>query len=174
MNTPIDRLLKNYSNARRSWETWCFMVNFNLKDPKPDIANYVLNNELLSHLRYLAFKDFHIEMYKIIKNTKNNEDNIVFLLEKLKVDDETKREVIEKNLLELKNNSTTIELICKTRDKFYAHLDKNYESYKDIGLSMPMALNCFIAVENSIITLTSREILQTYLDKIPSKDDMHL
>ena len=174
MNTPTDRLLINYSNARRSWESWGFMMNWNLEKPKPEVVEYILKNELLSHLRYLAFKDFHIEMYKIIKDSSRNSDNIFSLLKKRQTQDTSKYEIIDKNIGELIKNTTAINLICDTRDKFYAHLDKNHESYNGIRLSVPMALNCFIAVENAIMTLTSREILQSHLDNIPSRDDLHL
>ena len=76
MQSKITRLLKNFSNARRSWECWCFMVNFNLDNPNLQIVSVVNANPLLFHLRYLSLKDFYIELYKILKNSKNNSDNI--------------------------------------------------------------------------------------------------
>ena len=176
MNISIDRLLKNYSNARRSWEAWCFMANFNLKPPQPKVCEYIDKDDLLFHLRYLAFKDFHIEMYKILKDSKKNQnkDNIFYLLEKLSSENKRKHSAAQKRLIQLTRSKTTIDRICETRDKFYAHLDKEYENYQGKVLNLLWVLDCFVAVEKAIITLTSRKILQSHLDNIPSKDDCKL
>ena len=64
-----ERLLKNYVNARKSWEGWCDLSNIDLKPEKPDIKKYADNNELLTYVRYLLYKDLHIELYKIIKDS---------------------------------------------------------------------------------------------------------
>ena len=32
-----ERLLKNYSNARKSWEGWCYLSNIDLKENNSDI-----------------------------------------------------------------------------------------------------------------------------------------
>ena len=67
----------------------------------------------------------------------------------------------------------TINRICDLRDKFYAHLDKEYEAY--IGaISVQDILKCFVTIEQIIITLSSQEVLQKYLDDIPSKNDLKL
>ena len=87
MTSAIKRLLKNYSNARQSWESWCYMINYNCKERDSTIPKYIDTNELLFHLRYLAMKDFHIELYKILKQTKNNQDNIFTLLENVSESD---------------------------------------------------------------------------------------
>src|SRR5258706_15605703 len=98
MDTKLDRLLKNYSNARRSWESWCFMVNFNLDKPNAEVREKVDNNPLLFHLRYLALKDFYIEVYKVLKNSKNNSDNIFSQLQELKENDPSKTIEINQRL----------------------------------------------------------------------------
>lgn len=173
MNTPISRLLINYSNARRSWEAWLFMANYHLTKPDPNEREYINNNELLHHLRYLAFKNFHIEIYKIVKVSKNNNDNIFNLLEKLIERNNSKRLSAEKNLLKLTKNKNTIKRICDIRDKIYAHLDEDYKSYQKQGVPINFYLDCFVAIEEGIMTLTSLKTLQSFLDKIPSKDDLH-
>ena len=63
-----ERLLKNYYNARKSWEGWCYLNNIDLKKKNSSIREYVDQNELLYHCRYLLLKDLHIELYKIIKD----------------------------------------------------------------------------------------------------------
>lgn len=76
-----ERLLKNYSNARKSWEGWCYLSNIDLKENNSDIKVFVDNNELLYHCRYLLLKDLHIELYKIIKDKEStSRDNIFKLL----------------------------------------------------------------------------------------------
>jgi len=174
MEPQIERLLKNYSNARRSWEVWCFMVNFNLKEKSFDTAQYISTNELLSHLRYLAMKDFYIEMYKILKRSNNNKDNIFVLLKNLKLSNKYKSQEVENSLSKLEQTRLTIDSICTVRDKFYAHLDKDYEKYLSIGIPLNDILKCFKAIETSIITLTSLKMIRSYLDKIPSRDELRL
>jgi hypothetical protein len=60
-NSSLFRLLKNYSNARKNWESWCFMSGLNneLKQVDRETKQKVDNNPLLFHLRFLAMKDYH-------------------------------------------------------------------------------------------------------------------
>jgi hypothetical protein len=170
----IERLLRNYSNARRSWESWCFMANFNLDNRNQGIVRFIDDNPLLFHLRYLALKDFHIEIYKILKESRNSTDNIFYLLKDLMKNDPIKKFDVEINLLKLKDINQTIKDLCDLRDKYYAHTDEDYESYLSVKVSLPSILLCFIAIEKSIITLTSIEVIQDLLDKIPSRNDFRL
>lgn len=173
MNDKIERLLKNYSNARRSWECWCFLVNFNLDPPRFDVRLAVDKNPLLFHLRYLSLKDFYIESYKILKDSKNNSDNIFTLLRQLKENEPKKLQKAESLIEELSKNHSVIDRVCQLRDKYYAHLDKDYENITS-SVSIPDILQCFIAIENAIIELSSREILNEYLEKIPSRNELSL
>jgi len=150
------------------------MVNFDLKGSKFETAKYIRGNDLLFHLCYLALKDFHIEMYKILKESNNNKDNIFALLKNLVTESEIKRDSAKQNLFELEQNRENINKLCTIRDKFYAHLDEDYENYINQGIPLTDILNCFVAIENSIITLTSLPTLQSYLDRIPSKDELKL
>lgn len=174
MKPEIKRLLKNYSNARQSWEAWCFMVNFNCKTRDRSIVEYIDKHKLLFLLRYLALKDFHIEAYKILKQSRNNKDNIFSLLEQKRKSSPAKEKVIMNCLEELERCKETITGICDIRDKFYAHLDEGYEAFLKTGTPLPKILNCFMAIEKSIIVLTSKRTIQSYLDKIPSRDDLSL
>ncbi len=159
MNLNITRLLKNYSNARQSWEAWCFMINFNCKDRNQERLAYIDTNDLLFHLRYLALKDFHIEIYKVLKEGKYDSDSVFTLLRETASKDKTKQKDVELNLIELERHKTTIKELCDIRDKFYAHLDKDYEKYLITGTKLANILECFMAVEKAIITITSLDIL---------------
>lgn len=174
MEQNLKRLLKNYSNARRSWEAWCFMLNIEVETVRFDVARHIKNNNLLSHFLYLAMKDFYIEMYKIIKESKNNEDNIFRLLNILIETNPEKSEQAILNLNELKKIEPIIKTMCDTRDKYYAHLDKDYENYIYKGIKIGDDKKCFYVVEQAIITLSSRETLQSYLDAIPSRNEFRL
>ena len=173
MTKPLDRLIFNYAHARRSWESWCFLVDHDVKIERPEILEYVNDDNLLSHLRYLALKDFHIEITKIIKESKNNSDNIFKFLKELTVDTNPKSSEAKECLEQLNLCTSIIKSIVDWRDKYYAHLDPNFEQHiKSIPL---VDINkCFIAIENSIMALTSRDTLLSQLDKIPSRDEFQL
>ena len=169
----IDRLVINYTNARKSWESWCFLNNLHLKNSKPEIIYYVLNNKLLSHLRFLSLKDFQIELYKILKDSKNNKDNIYRLLKEIPEGDSRKSSA-DKNLLDLANHKKFIMEIIDIRDKFYAHLDKDFKLYIGKEKLVSDLYRCFELIEESIITLTSLEYLMNCLAGITSRDDFEL
>lgn len=174
MQGNIERLLKNYSNARRSWESWCFMVNIDVKTVRFDLARHIKNDTFLSHFLYLALKDYYIEMYKILKESKNNEDNIFSLLKNFIDTNPETNSSAKASLEELNKIQPIIKKMCDIRDKFYAHLDKDYKNYIYKGIAVGEDRQCFIAVENGIISLTSLVTLQTYLDEIPSRDEFKL
>lgn len=173
MTNPLDRLIFTYAHARRSWGSWCYMVDHNVKIDRPDINEYVNNDNLLSHLRYLALKDFNIEITKIIKESRNNSDNIFKYLKELTGDANPKKSVVEECLEQLNSCASTIKSIVGWRDKYFAHLDPDFEQHiKSIPL---VDINkCFAAIENSIMTLTSKDTLLSQLDKIPSRDEFQL
>lgn len=171
MEVQIDRLLKNYSNARLSWEAWCFMIHYNLDSNQLETLLYIKNNQLLSYLCYLTWKDFHIEFYKIVKQSNKNPDNIYALL--VKYGNQKPKNIDQVNLAlkKLEERKQNFIDLCNVRDKFFAHLDQDYEDYKYTSPPLPMILDCFIAVEEGIIALTSRETLQKLLDELPSRND---
>ncbi|MDP2386829.1 MAG: hypothetical protein Q8M29_10690 [Bacteroidota bacterium] len=173
MDNTIDRLTYSYSNARKSWETWCFLVNLDLKTTNDKILKYVENNELLQHFRFLSFKDFHIELYKILKDSRNNQDNIFRLLRDIPNTDERKNNT-DKRLAELTEHLEFINKLLDTRDKYYAHLDKDYEKHIKEGRTVNDIYYLFQCVEQAIIALTSLEYLTSHLDKIPSRDEFTL
>lgn len=172
MTENIERLLTNYLNARLSWEAWLFMNNADLLKPKPEIRNYVDSNKLLFHLRFLSMKDFHIELYKILKKSKNNKDNIFNLLEQLK-QKKTKTSKVEKVLSKLIEHESTIKTILDTRDKFYAHLDEDYRDYLTT-MNVEEILFIFIEIEKGIMLLTSKQTLVNRLNDLPSRNDFEL
>jgi calcineurin-like phosphoesterase family protein len=132
------------------------------------------NSPLLSHLRYLAMKDYHIELYKVLKNTLNNKDNVYALLEKrLRSNPKNKTEV-EKVLQAFNSEKAIVIDLCDIRDKFYAHLDKDYEKYTSKKQYVVDIRNVFHIVEMGIIALTSEEELKKELAKIESRDDYRI
>jgi len=174
MEENLQRLLKSYSNARRSWESWCFMVNIDVKTVRFDIARHIKNDKFLSHYLYLSLKDYYIEMYKILKVSKNNKDNIFRLLNSFIETNPEKNGQAKSSIEELNKIQPTIKKMCDIRDKFYAHLDKDYKDYIYKGIAVGEDTQCFIVVETAIIALTSRETLQSFLDEIPSRDEFKL
>ena len=131
MIKSIDRLLKNYLNARKSWESWCFMsgLNNDLELKSNLVSKKVDNNPLLFHLRYLAMKDYHIELYKVLKNSSSNKDNIYILLEKRIKSNPKNLSDLEIVYKKLKDEELVVKDLCDIRDKFYAHLDNNFEKF---------------------------------------------
>ena len=66
-----------------------------------------------------------------------------------------------------------LKSLTDTRDKFYAHLDKDYESF--LG-SFPIDdyYEIFELIEASIIALGKEKELHETLKTIPSRDDFEL
>ncbi len=176
MGSKIDRLLKNYSNARKSWEVWCYLSGLNNECKQEFRATklQVDNSPLLSHLRYLAMKDYHIELYKVLKNNPNNKDNIYNLLEKRIRSNPKNKSDVEKALQMLNAEMAIMNDLCDIRDKFYAHLDKDYENYTSKKSYVADTGNLFQIVETGIIALTSEEELKKELAKIESRDDYQI
>lgn len=180
MQDKISRLLLNYSNARKSWESWCFMneiwltsdENFNYNNYE-SIRETVENNVLFSHFRYLALKDFYIEIYKIIKDSNSTKDNVFLILREAIIHKADFKDQIENSLHNLESLKPEIKKITDIRDKFYAHLDPGYDEYI-CNIKLESYNDIFIAIENSIITLTSKNEFQKILDSIPSRNEFYL
>jgi hypothetical protein len=135
MTNPYDRLIFNYSHARRSWE--------------------------------------YIEITKIIKESKNNGDNIFKFLKAVTNEENPKKHEAIKCIEQLNECSEIINSIIGARDKYFAHLDPDFKPYLK-SLSLMDINRCFIAIEKGIMILTSKETLLSQLDKIPSRDEFQL
>ena len=163
-----DRLLKNYYNARKNWEGWCFLNNIHLKEDNSFIRKYTDKNELLFHCRYLLLKDLHIELYKIIKNKNStSRDNIFKLLKQC--DNDRAKEL----LIEINDFQNEFDEITKTRDKFYAHLDENYEEFSG-SFEIENYYRTFEYIESAIIILGKEKELKKVLESLPSRNDFKL
>ena len=125
MQTNIDRLAVNYSNARKSWEAWCYVNNFQLVNSNPKTRTIVDNNELLFHFRYLALKDIYIELNKILGNDKGNIRTLLTQVPSTHPQKSQAKEILKK----LKEHAETVDHIQLLRNKYYAHLDKKYKKY---------------------------------------------
>lgn len=163
-----ERLLKNYSNARKSWEGWCYLNNFDLNEDNSNIRNYVDNNELLYHCRYLLLKDLHIELYKIIKDKESTSRDNIFKLLTNKNTEESK--ILLENLNDFK---TELNLLTNIRDKFYAHLDENYEDFLK-SFRIENYYKTFEFIESAIIILGKDKELLESLKLIPSRDEFKI
>jgi len=162
-----DRLLKNYFNARKSWEGWCYLNNIDLKVSKRNVRKYVDENKLMFYLRYLLIKDLHIELYKIIKDNSNNSDNIFKLL---KAFNSNKAKL---HLRKLNDFSTEIKSLTNIRDKFYAHLDPDYNEFIT-NFKIEDYYKIFVLIEEAIKILGKESELIKILNKIPSRDEFEL
>jgi hypothetical protein len=176
MNSSVDRLIKNYLNARKSFEAWCFMsgLDNHLNLINQEVREKVDKNPLLFHLRFLAMKDFSIELYKILKNSQKNEDNIYYLLEKRIKSNPKNLSELEIVHKKLRDEEVVIKDLCDIRDKFYAHLDKNFEKYLSTRSNIVDIQNLFSIIEEIIILLTSYEELMLNLKAIESREDYFL
>ena len=176
MNSSVDRLIKNYLNARKSFEAWCFMsgLDNHLNLINREVREKVDKNPLLFHLRFLAMKDFSIELYKILKNSQRNEDNIYDLLEKRIKSNPKNLSELEIVHKKLRDEEVVIKDLCDIRDKFYAHLDKNFEKYLSTRSNIVDIQNLFSIIEEIIILLTSYEELMLNLKSIESREDYFL
>lgn len=173
MGSKIDRLLKNYSNARKSWEAWCYLAGLNdeLNQQFRITKSQVDSSPLLSHLRFLAMKDYHIELYKVLKKSPSNKDNLFLLLEKRLLSNPKNNNQVEVVLNNLNDYSEVIEEHCNVRDKYYAHLDKDYAKYIGNKRYVSETHHLFHLIEMAIIELTSTEVLQSLLNTIDSRND---
>lgn len=163
----LERLLKNYYNSRKSWEGWCYLNNIDLKISKPEVRKYADKNELLYYLRYLLLKDVHIELYKIIKNSRNTVDNIFLLLNK------NPKEEAKELLSKMTEFEKEIKSLTDCRDKFYAHLDSYYQDFLS-NFEIESYYTIFELVEEAIIILGYEKELLEVLKKIPSRDEFNL
>jgi hypothetical protein len=161
------RLLKNYFNARKSWEGWCYLNNIDLKQNNSKIRKYADENELLFHCRFLLLKDLHIELYKIIKDSGNTVDNIFKLLK------ENGSQKALDLITQLNEFKTELKSLTDTRDKFYAHLDEDYKDYLS-SIKIQDYYQTFVLIEAAIITLGKEKELKELLQDIPSRDDFEL
>ncbi len=176
MDNSIERLIKNHCNARKSWEAWCYLsgIDNDLYQTNTDTKKKVDNNPLLFHLRYLALKDFHIEFYKVLKESKRNKDSIFLILEK-KISTNPKNNIaLIEAIKSIKSLQSQINKICDIRDKFYAHLDKDYSDFLEDGIMVKDIHNLFYEVETAITLITSIDILQANLNLIESRMDFNL
>lgn len=138
------------------------------------VSKNIDNNPLLFHLRYLAMKDYHIELYKVLKNSTNNKDNIYNLLEKRIKSNPKNISELEIVLKKLRDEEVVIKDLCDIRDKFYAHLDKNFEKYLLNKNKLEKTQYLFSIIEEIIILLTSYEELMLNLRTIESREDYFL
>ena len=107
------------------------------------------------HVRYILSKDFHIELYKIIKQNSNTKNNIFSFLEQANTT-EAKEHLVKLEVMRNEINST-----LNIWDKYYTQLDKDYYRIFDL-------------IENAIIILSKKEALFSCLEEIASRNEFNL
>jgi len=148
------------------------MVNLGLKQSQPEVSIRIDKNPLLFHLRFLAMKDLHIELYKILKNSKKNTGNIFQVLKSFIESNPLNKGTAILNLQNLEKHQSAIENICNRRDKFYAHLDDDFENYIHKPVYTREIENCFEIIKNTITTLTSLDKLNSIIEEIPLRNEL--
>jgi hypothetical protein len=113
-------------------------------------------------------------MYKVLKKSKGNRDNIFFLLEKRIKCNPKNKEDLYIALDDLEQMESQIKSLCDIRDKFYAHLDKKYIDYLKNKSLINDLHNIIFSVECAIVALSSKEKLQSELNGIESRMDYSL
>lgn len=66
-----------------------------------------------------------------------------------------------------------MKIMIGARDKYFAHLDPDFNNYLKT-FSIMNVNECFIAIENSLMIISSRETLLFHLAQIPSRDELQL
>ena len=118
-------------------------------------------------------KDSFIEFAKVLKDSKNNSDNLFKLLRNLALTKPEFKNKVGKHLKDLAKHEEIITRICNLRDKYYAHLDKDYENHIS-PVPMRNLHTSLEAIEKALITLSSKEIFNQFLAEIVSRDEMKI
>ena len=109
----------------------------------------------------------HIELYKLLKENKNTRDNLFRYLK------ESSAKSSDDQILKFRKFSTQITEIINVRDKFYAHLDEDYEDFLTT-FKIDDYYNIFELIEESIIILGMKKELMEALALIPSRNDFKI
>jgi hypothetical protein len=138
-----------------------------------ELNHLVNNDELLSHWRYLTFKDLHIEINKAITVVKPK-GKLEYEFGGLVMDilnsstlSDAKKYKLHKKMVLLKD---AIKTIKNTRDKFYAHIDADYEKYLGNQNIRDIEKIVFLIQHIMCKVLGNKEMTEILI-KIPSSND---
>ena len=171
MKESIDRLMLNYLSARQSWECWCFTITSDPYNYETSSRKVFDDNPLLNELRRITLKDVVIELYKIIGESRFNEDNVFTVLKNFKSIRPDLNINIEEILAEYESNSEKIERIKAIRNKYFAHRDANFALYENKQMPLSDFDDIFIMIENTLILLTSKETVEQKLILLTSRNE---
>lgn len=161
-----------FTNIRKDWEILMYLSHRNRRE----IKNYVDDNPLLFHWRYLTFKDIFIEIDKMISHRSKGKDKPKTLQGKI-IDTISNSDLSEKNKLELRKRLSkrleTIKQITSVRDKYYAHLDKDFKGYLG-GIRMNDLRKLIFVVQGILVRVYGKRDIEEILKEIPSSDDYDL
>ena len=171
MNNTKERLIRTYTNIRRNYEIILYLSKRNNRA----ISLLVNSDELLSHWRYLTFKDLHIEIDKAISFRKpKNKKNSKPIFCGLEIDcfnnsnlSKKKREKLNNKRLTRKEEITTIR---NTRDKFYAHIDADYKIYLG-NQSIREIEKIVFLIQDIMCKIFGNKEVTEILQTIPSSND---
>ena len=171
MNNTKQRLIRTYVNIRRNYEIILYLT----KRKNRAISILVNSDELLSHWCYLTFKDLHIEIDKAISFRKpKNKKETDFVFSGLVMHifnesnlNENKKAKLYNKILTLKD---AIKTIRNTRDKFYAHIDADYESYLG-NQSLRDIEKIVFLIQDIMCKIFGNKEVTEILNTIPSSND---
>jgi hypothetical protein len=172
LDNTRERLIRTYSNIRRNYEIILYLSSSNNRE----LNRFVDKNELLSHWRYLTFKDLDIEIVKAISvrmaRGKSNYDFdglLIYILINSELSYVSKKKLYIKMLV-LKE---AIKTIKSTRDKFYAHIDPEYEIFLGNQSLSDLEKIVFLIQDVMCKVFGNKEMI-AILSSIPSSKDYTL
>jgi hypothetical protein len=159
------------------WRIWeililakeCFHYSLYLHSPKtPKELDYVNKSQDLQFIRHILWRTAIIELSKLFSvSDKRDRFNINHFIKKLKKDGYfggllVKPSTIDKWEKEIEQNSHTISILLKYRDKVYAHTDPNKDEHLKHEMSFEQTERLMGFVENIVkeiyLTILNSEI----------------
>ncbi len=168
MDNTKERLIRTYINIRRNYEIILYLTKRNNKA----IRLLVNSDELLSHWRYLTYKDLQIELDKALSFRKSKKGNYVFsglVIDIFNSSDlsNKKRERLKNKILIFKEAITEVR---NTRDKFYAHIDTDFKSYLG-NQSIGDIEKIIFLIQDIMCKVFGNKKVTEILETIPSSND---
>lgn len=108
----------------------------------------------------------------MLKESKNNKDNIFYLLKEKR--NKSESDDLNTALNDGDELKDEIKSVLDLRDKFYAHLDKDYSAFLGERFKVEKYYDIFSFIEKSISAIGHEKDLQKTLELIPSRDEFHL
>ncbi|MES2836479.1 MAG: hypothetical protein V4667_03060 [Bacteroidota bacterium] len=158
-----ESLFITYSNVRRNFE-----IRNYVSQCGSWVNKKISEEPILFHWLSLLQKDLFIEINKIVKITKNGELK-GFIGKAIDEFNNPDKEKLKQFFFE-NENMLFIQKINNSRNKYYAHLDPDYQDYIKPYYQHDLEL-LLLEIEKTIIAIYGKKELIVYLSKIPSSKD---